>query len=278
MKKNYTRILMTAVTLMVSGMANAYDFEDGNLFYNHLPENECEVTYKYLDYNNPYYSGTYIISSSAVCNGVSRKVTAIGDKAFSETKGVTSVTIPNGVTRIGESAFYCCTGLTSITLPSTVTSIGKYAFSGSAITSFTIPNGVAAIEDGMFTACLYLKSVTIPASVKSIGFVAFGYCSKLTSVTDYATTPQTLDENVFESIASDATLHVLPGCKAAYEAANWDEYFNIVEDAAAPTGIEAVQNTQTKVNSSAAYNLSGQHVSANAKGLVIINGKKYFQK
>ena len=38
--------------------------------------------------------------------------------------------IPDGVTSIGDYAFRDCVGLTSITIPDSVTNIGLYAFSG----------------------------------------------------------------------------------------------------------------------------------------------------
>ena len=41
-------------------------------------------------------------------------VTSIGDKAFRDCSGLTSVTIPSSVTEIGWYAFYNCSGLTSI--------------------------------------------------------------------------------------------------------------------------------------------------------------------
>ena len=55
-------------------------------------------------------------------------VTSIGDYAFYDCSGLTSVTIPSSVTSIGGYAFYNCSGLTSVTIPSSVTSIGDYAF------------------------------------------------------------------------------------------------------------------------------------------------------
>ena len=55
-------------------------------------------------------------------------VTSIGNYAFGDCSGLTSITIPNSVTSIGDWAFEGCTGLTSIEIPSGVTSIGYEAF------------------------------------------------------------------------------------------------------------------------------------------------------
>ena len=83
-------------------------------------------------------------------------------------------TIPNNVTSIGEYAFQNCTGLTSITIPNSVTSIGQSAFSGcTGLTSITIPNSVTSIGRGAFSNCTGITSITIPNSVTSIGQSAF---------------------------------------------------------------------------------------------------------
>ena len=57
-------------------------------------------------------------------------VTSIGDQAFYNCTGLTSVTLPNSITEIGNNAFYGCTGLTNVTIPNSVTSIGEEAFLG----------------------------------------------------------------------------------------------------------------------------------------------------
>ena len=111
-------------------------------------------------------------------------MTSIGNSAFQNCSGLTSVTIPEGVTSIGESAFSGCSGLTSVTIPSSVTTIGKGAFYNcSSLTSITISEGVTSIGEYAFSRCSGLTSITIPASVRSIGDYAFQYCSGLTSVT-----------------------------------------------------------------------------------------------
>ena len=59
---------------------------------------------------------------------IPNSVTSIGNSAFCDCSGLTSITIPNSVTSIGNSAFMNCSGLTSITIPNSVTSIGINAF------------------------------------------------------------------------------------------------------------------------------------------------------
>ena len=68
--------------------------------------------------------------------------------------GCKNTTIPASVTRLGEYAFADRSGLTSITIPQSVTSIGYYTFSGcSGLTSITIPKSVTSIGDYAFAGC-----------------------------------------------------------------------------------------------------------------------------
>ncbi len=100
--------------------------------------------------------------------------------------GCKNSVIPNdgSVTIIGENAFYDCSGLTSITIPGSVTSIGKAAFDNcSGLRDLTISNGVTSIGENAFFMCSSLTSITIPNSVTSIGHAAFYACDSLTSVT-----------------------------------------------------------------------------------------------
>ena len=144
-------------------------------------------------------------------------MTSIGDDAFSECSGLTSITIPKGVNRIGDYAFWDCCGLTSIVvdagntaytsangsntiiekasnklivgcsitvIPEGVTNIAGGAFYNcSGLTSITIPKGVTSICHHAFEGCSGLTSITIPESVTNIGEQAFYRCSGLTSIT-----------------------------------------------------------------------------------------------
>ena len=130
------------------------------------------------------YSGEVVIPESVEHQGTTYSVTSIGESAFDDCTGLTSVTIPNSVTSIGDYAFSGCSGLTSVTIPNSVTSIGYMAFYYCYnLTSVTIPNSVTSIGDNAFYECSGLTSVTIPNSVTSIGDYAFCGCYGLTSVT-----------------------------------------------------------------------------------------------
>ena len=112
-----------------------------------------------------------------------KSVTEIGDSAFRDCPGLTTVTIGNGVTSIGRYAFMRCTGLTSIIIPDSVTDIDYGAFMYcSGLTSITIPGSVTSIGESAFQFCAGLTSITIPDSVTDIGSDAFYYCTGLTNI------------------------------------------------------------------------------------------------
>ena len=112
-------------------------------------------------------AGSIVIPSSVVApDGKSYSVTAIGMQAFSQRKGITSVSIPNTVTNIQGSAFFWCEGLTSITIPSSVKRIADFSFQSchnlSSITFENVsPITIGSNWGGAFNACEKLTSVYI---------------------------------------------------------------------------------------------------------------------
>jgi len=94
--------------------------------------------------------GSYIVPDT---------VANVGDGAFGDAFGLTSIVIPNSVTNIGQQAFYSCEGLASLTLGSSVGTIGQFAF-------FFCPG---------------LTQVVFPASLTNFGFEAFAACQNLTN-------------------------------------------------------------------------------------------------
>ena len=222
--------LLLFAMILLPLVASAHDIEVQNadgvtIYYNYFNNGtELQVTFRgsnYDSYSNEY-QGDVAIPEEVTYMNRTRKVTSIGNYAFCECFGLTSVTIGNSVTSIGDYAFYYCSGLTSVTIPNSVTSIGNYAFrdcyglkkvivkdiaawcgikfdgsysnplyyakhiysdEDTEITNLIIPNSVTSIGNSAFANCSGLTSVTIGNSVTSIGSSAFSYCSGLTSVT-----------------------------------------------------------------------------------------------
>jgi hypothetical protein len=175
-------------------------------------------------------SGDMVIPGSFMYEGTTYTVTSIGDYAFYECTGLTSVTIPNSVTTIGEGAFYQCTALTSVTIGDGVTTIGYCAFRNcNSLTSITIPNSVTTIGVAAFSRCNSLTSVIIGNGVTSIGNETFNECSSLTSVAVDLKTPLPIDYWTFAN-KRNATLYIPQGSGDAYKNAEyWKDFKEIVE-------------------------------------------------
>ena len=134
--------------------------------------------------NTEKYAGDAVIPESVKAkDGAVYKITAIGDKCFSDCRHLTSITIPSSVTSLGGDCFSYCSSLTSITIPSSVTSLGSYCFSYcSSLTSITIPSSVTSLGSNCFFECIGLTSITIPSSVTSLGESCFRDCTNLESI------------------------------------------------------------------------------------------------
>ena len=162
---------------------------------------------------------------------IPNSVTAIGNYAFYNCRGLTIIEIPNSVTTIGNNPFQNCTGLTSIVvaegntkydsreecnaiivtesntliagcknsvIPNSVTTIGESAFNGcTSLTSIEIPNSVTTIGNYAFYICSGLTSIEIPNSVTTIGKSAFSGCRSLTSI-EIPNSVTTIGRSAFE--------------------------------------------------------------------------------
>ena len=155
---------------VVDGGDNYYDNYDNNWHYN--------------TFNNEIGDFAFLDCSGLTSLTLPSGVTKIGSCAFDGCSGLTSLTLPSGLTWIDSSAFSGCSGLISLTLPSGVTVIGSYAFSGcSGLTSLTLPSGLTWIGSYAFRGCIGLTSLTLPSGLARIADDAFSGCIGLTSLT-----------------------------------------------------------------------------------------------
>ena len=264
--KQITRWIIALAGLMIATgavQAKDYDLKHEGLYYKvtktiNKVSFEVKVVPEKADY--PYYSdGNEPTGAVTIPKSFTRKVgplthryhvTEIGEWAFYECDGITSVTIPNSVKTIGEWAFLRCTALQSIDIPASVTTIGEGAFAGckalqsidipasvttirerafagcGALQSIHIPASVKTIRQWAFAGCGALQSIHIPASVTTIREVAFWECTGLKTVTVDWNTPLNVPDNVFVNVNTDnVTLKVPKGKEAAYKAhAVWGKF------------------------------------------------------
>ena len=228
MKKS---LFLLLALLTASLSASAYDFMVGGLCYNKNSDGTT-VTLTYQNNSSPRYSnlsGNLTIPSTVTYSGTSYAVTIIGDNAFRECSGLTSVTIGNSVTTIGGYAFESCTGLTSVTIGNSVASIGNSAFRGcSGLTSVTIPNSVTTIGSYAFYGCSGLTSVTIGNSVTSIGGDSFRGCNSLRFILSHMINPRGDGSMFYQCPINSCILCVPSGSISQYSSTSpWSSFNNI---------------------------------------------------
>lgn len=149
------KLILSLLLCIVSFQSFAYDAKIDGIYYIFSGTNAVVTYLSYGDSNNRAYSGNITIPETVTYQGNIYTVTRIGEYAFYNCSGLTSVNIPNSVTSIGSSAFYGCSGLTSVDIPNSVTSIGRSVFcSCFGLTSVNIPNSVTSIGQDTFSSCI----------------------------------------------------------------------------------------------------------------------------
>ena len=107
-----------------------------------------------------------------------------GGRPFSNCKNLTEFVFGDEVEHIPAYLCYKLTTLKNLVIGNSVTSIGEWAFHRcTSLTEVTIPNSVTTIGGLAFYSCTGLQKVTIGNSVKSIGDKAFYFCTDLKTVT-----------------------------------------------------------------------------------------------
>jgi hypothetical protein len=202
--------------------------------------------------NSAFYNFTGLTSVT-----IPNSVTAIGFQSFRECANVTSATIPNSVNSIGQIAFYGCTNLTSVSIPNSINILDEYVFGlCSGLTSVDIPNSVTSIKTSAFRDCTALTTLTIGNSVASIGDYAFDGCANLGVITAGNPAPLFSPEmgiDIFMGVDKNACILQVPSnAVSAYETApQWMDFINIVSSG------QSAWNIGTPVITNVTATLSG---------------------
>lgn len=185
MKKLLLRFVLFVLVNVVASNIFAHDISadsGGKQIYYVWTNNNTELAVSfrgdnYSSYDNEY-SGSVVIPQTVTYNGNTYNVTSIGERAFYNCSGLTSISIPSSITTIGNYAFYGCSGLTSVSIPNSVSTIGGLSFGVcTGLESLSISEDGPELEIGesAFNYCtkLQITPSEIPNRVTSIGYCAF---------------------------------------------------------------------------------------------------------
>lgn len=176
-------VLFLIIVLISIFKTNTYAYfsvtnADGKtIVYNNLVGNTVSVC---SFHPKVEYKGNIVIPDSIIYNGKTYIVTTIESGAFSTSKELTSISIPNSVSSVGEYPFSNCVSLTSVTL--NCNEVGPWFSDLKSIKEVIFGDKVTTIDKDAFYRCTSLNSVTFSNSLLSIGERAF-YNTDLISVT-----------------------------------------------------------------------------------------------
>ena len=272
---------------MVATAATRHDFNVDGIYYKVTDEENktVAVTYRlsasdtHLNYGD--YSGKVIIPENVNYNDVTYNVTSIGERAFMDCTGLTSITIPNSVTSIGGGAFSECTSLEKVCINDLAAWCGidfasananplyhanNLYLNGELLTELSIPAEVAEVKDYAFYNCTKLTSITIPNSVTSIGSSAFEDCTGLTSIT-IPNSVTNIVSSAFEG-CTGLTSVVIPNSVTSIG-------YYAFEGCTGLTSV-VIGNSVTSIGNYAFYACSGLKTVINYSNLTFSKGSTYY--
>ena len=220
-KNNYSTEFTTATLYVPAGTKAKYQATDGWNNFTNIVEEGGSVPADNITFADANVRALCVANWDTNHDGYLSKteaaaVTDLGEvfRGNRDIQSFDELQYFTGLTTIGEHAFHDCRGLTSITLPNSVTTIGFGAFwYCESLTSLVIPGSVKTINQSAIFVCRSLTSITIPKSVTSIGIQNLNYCNNLTTVKVESGNTVYDSRNNCNAIIETNTNTLIAGCK-----------------------------------------------------------------
>jgi len=167
-------------------------------------------------YNAATLTAQCTIPATVTYNDAVYTVTAIGNAAFYNCTGLTSVTFADGsqLDTIGEYAFYGCSSLSTIAFPASLKVIKKDAFSYSGLTSITLGAELDSVGNLAFYGCNALTTVQWNSPnlkyTDNGGWYLFANNTSIQSVT-FGNTVEIVPDYAFQNCTGLATVSFADG-------------------------------------------------------------------
>jgi Listeria/Bacterioides repeat len=266
------KILFIFVFILIPTLVKACDFIVGDIAYNitSVAHRTVEVTYFGVykmeqDYawdeekaNYGKYNGIVKIPEEVSFEGVTYKVTSIGNLAFVYTtnleniifpstiesigssvfinSNIEHITIPESVTELKDNCFLYAKALKEVDLSTKLTKLPECAFEYSGIEKITIPDNIHLIEFACFMGCENLREIQINDYVKmgtfnKRGSLTFHDCNNIEKIVSLSENPWSFHNNTFDtSIYLYAKLIVPESTAEKYRnTEGWNNFVNIEE-------------------------------------------------
>lgn len=259
-------MMLLCLTVMVGISARAQvvsSFTIGNLNYGLISADD--LTVEVTGGND--VSGNLVIPARVTYDGVTYRVTQVGNDAFQGNDAITSLSFEEGVEGVGFNAFDQCHHIKSISIPASMNSLypgddNPFSVEDDLESIIVAPgNSVydsrggcnAIIETATSRMIAGCKTTIMPATLRSIAYDtfqraagmtevtiaegvtwiehgAFENCQDLVVVYSKATTAYPIDADAFNITFGRAELRVPIGSKASYEnTEGWQRFSRIVE-------------------------------------------------
>lgn len=224
------------LSFKISGAKKGTTFKAKKISYKVTGNTAGNMTVAYLKPDGSKSSIT--IPDTVKLNGVTYKVTSIGDKAFKNQKKLTKITIGANVKSIGKEAFSGCTKLTTVKGGKNLTTIGNKAFFNcKAIKTMNLTStALTKIGSSAFSGCTAMTTFSASSKkLSSIGKEAFYQNKKLSSITLKTTklTKSKVGANAFKGIKSN--------CKIKVPSSRVKAYKSLVRAKGAPKNVKVVK-------------------------------------